>query len=349
MKKEKDELTDLFCSRLENVELSVRSTLWESLEKEVPVMMHRRKLVIQRIAAAASVLLVLAGTSAAFWYLSPQKEISEAFNQVAVSSTPKSKLNADAVRVELPAINDAPVTKGGASAAQPVTNVEEEEEYVSVSVSMSFSFSATEERINDGNRRQYTFVKSQERTSDQPNEEEQIVSSAEREVAKERKWSLGVVAATGLSASEENIKYKMPLSLGVTVRRKLSDVVSLESGLLYTRLHSEQMLYDGMKEDQTLHTIGIPLKANVKLHDGKKVNVYATGGGMIEKTVSGPTDAFQASLLAGVGVEYKLNDRLSLYAEPGMGYHFDNGSSVASLRKEKPLNLNLLCGVRMTY
>ena len=60
-------------------------------------------------------------------------------------------------------------------------------------------------------------------------------------------------------------------------------------------------------------------------------------------------DPLQLSLTAALGLQYKFNERISVYAEPGLAYYFDDGSPVSTIRKEKPLNFNLLCGVRMTY
>lgn len=59
MKKENDELTDLFRSRLTEAKLPVRETCWEKLEKDLPVAVRHRKLMIYRFSAAASVLFVL--------------------------------------------------------------------------------------------------------------------------------------------------------------------------------------------------------------------------------------------------------------------------------------------------
>jgi len=48
-------------------------------------------------------------------------------------------------------------------------------------------------------------------------------------------------------------------------------------------------------------------------------------------------------------VRYRLNDRFALFAEPSVSHHFGTDSETGTLRTERPTNLNLLCGVRMTY
>lgn len=67
MKKENDEITDLFRTRLADAGMSVRDGFWEELSQEIPVAcQHRRRILLFRVAAAASVLLVLAASSATF-------------------------------------------------------------------------------------------------------------------------------------------------------------------------------------------------------------------------------------------------------------------------------------------
>ena len=64
MKKENDEITDLFRTRLADAGMTVRDGFWEELSQEIPVAcQHRRRILLFRVAAAASVLLVLAASS----------------------------------------------------------------------------------------------------------------------------------------------------------------------------------------------------------------------------------------------------------------------------------------------
>mgnify|MGYP000236653069 CR=1 FL=1 len=53
MKRENDEITDLFRSRLGNAEMTVRDGFWEELNSEVMVRCHRRKVFFFRVAAAS--------------------------------------------------------------------------------------------------------------------------------------------------------------------------------------------------------------------------------------------------------------------------------------------------------
>ena len=91
MKKENDEITDLFRTRLADAGMSVRDGFWEELSQEIPVAcQHRRRILLFRVAAAASVLLVLAASSATFLYFSPKEEMEEAFTKICLLYTSPS-------------------------------------------------------------------------------------------------------------------------------------------------------------------------------------------------------------------------------------------------------------------
>ena len=97
MKKENDEITDLFRTRLADAGMAVRDGFWEELSQDIPVAcQHRRRLIFFRVAAAASVLLVLAASSATFWYFSPKEEMEEAFTKIVVANS--GRMDGDGVR-----------------------------------------------------------------------------------------------------------------------------------------------------------------------------------------------------------------------------------------------------------
>lgn len=74
MKRENDEITDLFRSRLGHAEMTVRESFWEELNEDVAACcQQRRRVLFFRVAAAASVLLVLAASSAAFGFSHPKR------------------------------------------------------------------------------------------------------------------------------------------------------------------------------------------------------------------------------------------------------------------------------------
>jgi hypothetical protein len=107
---------------------------------------------------------------------------------------------------------------------------------------------------------------------------------------------------------------------------------------------------------QRLHYVGIPLQINRNMLNIEQFAFYLSAGGMVEKCVSGKSGnevqnvkPLQFSLLGNVGVQYNVSKHVSAYLEPGVAYFFDDGSEVQTIRKERPLNLNIRVGMRLSY
>ena len=361
--RENDEITRLFRSRLAGAEMTVREGFWEKLQEDVasPAASRKKAAFLSpkyyRIAAAASVIFVLGGVSAAFWFFSPKEEIKDAFTQVA-GLTPEGSLNGDVAQESFPSIHQAAPAGLKPGAQQPASGTpvgmtaQSEEESGSVSVRLSITirqrvqtggdYFNNNAALQDGNPYQEAdrqVDSAADAFSTVSAEEEQDASSLRKQQS--RKWALK--AALGTSLPKRN--HNMPLTAGVTVERSLNNWLALETGIQYNRLHA----------DRTLHTLGIPVKLNMTLASTPRVDLYAVVGGAAEKCIAGaPDNGFKAepvqlSVAAGVGVRYKLSDRFALFAEPLVSHHFDTESETKTLRTERATNLNLLCGVRMTY
>lgn len=154
-----------------------------------------------------------------------------------------------------------------------------------------------------------------------------------------------------------DVKHHQPISVGVSVRKKLPKGFSLETGLTYTLLSSDLKVADTNHEiEQKLHYVGLPLRANWNFLDKKLVTLYVSGGGMIEKCVYGKQGSeketvkpLQFSVSGAVGAQLNATKHVGLYVEPGVAYFFDDGSEVPTIRKENPFNFNVQAGVRFTY
>lgn len=351
--RENDKITGLFRSRLAGAEMTVREDFWEGLQRDLPspaAAKGRRRLLLSprfhRVAAAASVVFVLGAASAAFWYFSPKEEIKEAFTQVAVM-TPEGNLNGDVVQ--------KPGTQHPANGIPAgLTAQADEDESVSVHVSIRITQRVYGNQPQPGNGYYSNGTPAgngnyHSNPGHKDADIDRVPSSSEEEPAKPvvaspsklRNWALKAGIGTSLPKGD----FHMPFTAGVSVERRLNKHFSLEAGLQYNCL-------DG---DHTLHTLGVPVRLNMMLASTPKVDFYAMVGGTAEKCIAGaPDNGFgaepvQLSVAAGVGVRYKMNDRFALFAEPSVSHHFDTDSQTRTLRTERPTNLNLLCGVRMTY
>lgn len=362
--REKDEITSLFRNRLAGTEMTVREGFWEELQRDLPVQKagKGKQFLLSprfyRTVAAASVIFVLGAASAAFWCLSPKEEIKEAFTQVA-ALTPEGSLNGDVVQESFPSIHQANPTAHKPGMKQPASNTptgpttHADEETVSLRVSITITQRVYNNRA-PGNSyfdhrppvRNSLYHTGNDYTTNHSDMEAETPTdkpeaSCTTTVAKPRNWSLKAAIGTSLPKAG----FDMPFTAEVTAERRLNNFLALEAGLQYNCLPSEH----------TLHTLAIPVKLNASLTSSPKVDFYATVGGAIEKCIAGTSDnsfkaePMQLSVAAGVGIRYKMNERFALFAEPSVSHHFDTDSSTQSLRTKRPTNLNLLCGIRMTY
>ena len=136
-----------------------------------------------------------------------------------------------------------------------------------------------------------------------------------------------------------NIHHKTPISVGFSVSRYLNNRFALLMGL------------------------------NYKIAEWNRFQVYAAAGAMTEVNVSGKliTEKYSGKELYGkesehirmkewmwsvnarAGVSYPLLRFVSLYAEAGVDYYFDNGSTIETVRSEKPFNVSLQAGFRLGF
>lgn len=166
-------------------------------------------------------------------------------------------------------------------------------------------------------------------------------------------------------------KHRLPVRVGLNVAYRLTDRLSVESGVSYTRLSSD--MKDGTKDNyssgsQKLDYIGVPLNVKYRAFGYRRLSVYASAGLLTEKCVSGKTTheyvisgekkkhetedvaakPWQLSVNAALGAQFDVLRNVGVYVEPGVSYYFDDHSPLSTIYKEKPLNFNLNLGVRYT-
>ena len=92
---------------------------------------------------------------------------------------------------------------------------------------------------------------------------------------------------------QEEYSHKIPVKVGLTARYNITGRLGVETGLTYSILSSSVKI--GNSEtgknwstgSQTLHYLGIPLNISFNILNSRYVNIYVTGGGMMEKSISG--------------------------------------------------------------
>lgn len=174
---------------------------------------------------------------------------------------------------------------------------------------------------------------------------------------------------------QEEYSHKIPVKVGLTARYNITGRLGVETGLTYSVLSSSVKI--GNSEtgknwstgSQTLHYLGIPLNISFNILNSRYLNIYVTGGGMMEKSISGSikTDEYvdgkfdrtlttnispkglQWSVNAAAGVQANILPQLGFFVEPGVSHHFKNSSRVRSIYTDKPTDFSLGFGLRYSF
>ena len=190
--------------------------------------------------------------------------------------------------------------------------------------------------------------------------------------------------APGAGSSDSGITeagqstYGVPFTLGLGVRFGVMDKLSIGTGLDYsllTRSFVGSYAYPGSYygcsansySGHIIHTVqylGVPVNVYYELLQTRDdlMKVYAWGGveadycisnkysllTMVNTIVPDKAGGFQFSAALGLGLEFKLNDFLGLYADPSVRY-FIPGNQPKSVRTDKPLMFNFDAGLRFNF
>lgn len=170
---------------------------------------------------------------------------------------------------------------------------------------------------------------------------------------------------------DARIKHKVPVTFGLSVYRNLGKRWGIGTGINYTKLSTELRSgseADYIKSDQSVHYIGIPVQINYNVIKKGRFTGYVTAGALAEKAVSADIKTkyivnnevkeetneeidkkpLQFSVNSAVGLQFKIVDKIGVYAEPGVGYHFKDNSTINTVYKDKPFNFNVKFGLRLT-
>ena len=183
---------------------------------------------------------------------------------------------------------------------------------------------------------------------------------------------LGILAYNRNKKIASSIRHRQPVKAGVSLSFRLDDRFSIASGLSFTKLTSD--IFEGSDNhyftgEQNLFYIGIPLNISYNIYSWRKFDIYAAAGVAAEKCVYASTNRsyvinnsvikedkyrikekpLQWSVNATAGIQYNITTKLGVYIEPGAGYYFDSHSNLRTIYSDKPLNLNLNFGLRLTF
>lgn len=169
----------------------------------------------------------------------------------------------------------------------------------------------------------------------------------------------------------EESYHHIPIILSLSFSKKFNERWGLETGFQYTHLHSDfTTITDSyLKEVQKINYIGIPLKGTFNVHSKQRLSIYLSTGVTLDIPVKATSEriasnesgqisfcgksdilpSLQWSTNLGIGIQYQITPSVGIYAEPNLHYYFNNGDGIKTIRTEKPFNVALPIGIRLSW
>lgn len=368
--------------RLQNYSLDVAPALKESTFERY----RRARAVRSRRLGIASGALVLSALAVLFFWAneerelkltsSPERRILLSENQIEIPGftkisnlknldykTPSSELVPEYIPEEKPEKEEIEIEK------PVINNTENESE-----IEPSFSWEEAIAREERSSRTERVSIKvSGSANSGQSSLQNYAPVGIAGTGAQGYGWAdnprLGIALYNKGEQTREERQHFSPMRIGLAFNYEFYPRWSLESGISYKELRSE--FREGSQEHyiksyQRLQYIGLPLKLGFQAISFGDFSAYLNAGAVLEKCMAinhrdlyyiGGTEKasesqretngpFQFSLEAGAGMDYKINNWLSIFAEISAGWYFDDGSSLKTIYKDSPLNLGFNLGLR---
>ena len=178
-------------------------------------------------------------------------------------------------------------------------------------------------------------------------------------------------ALPGTDMIERKTHHFMPVTFSFALKYRLTHRFGLETGLTYNRLKSESETGTGgnaVHEQQTIHYLGIPLKASYNIYNVRRWSLYGSLGAKLEVPVYAPLSTsyfvngmkeleekstlhapLQWSIGTGLGLQYNLTPHVGFFAEPSLQYYIPTGSDIETCHSEHPFTFSLPLGIRITW
>jgi|GEM_PF-2455195 hypothetical protein len=177
---------------------------------------------------------------------------------------------------------------------------------------------------------------------------------------------------TSTETSNTSVIHDLPISLGISLEKEITNKFALQTGITGTYLRSTQTSNTSLyftDEIQELYYLGLPLSIAYKFAENERFSFYIKTGGMVEKNIGGRwrdrvqkdgnvvytkvqhdlENKLQWSTYVGGGANYKLSQRMRLYLEPALSYYFDNNSNIDNIHKQQRLDITLQAGLRAVF
>lgn len=162
------------------------------------------------------------------------------------------------------------------------------------------------------------------------------------------------------SGYSDSYQHEIPVSVGLSARFFLTDRLSINTGLNYTRYKSLRTrwfaaTYDQQKDWQYAHYIGVPVRLDYNAVNRKHFNLYFGAGLQMDKCVFatvGDERLHEKQILFGLngamGLQVNIVPMVGLYFEPEVSYSLNKGS-IETFRSDEPFVVTVRGGLRFNF
>ena len=161
------------------------------------------------------------------------------------------------------------------------------------------------------------------------------------------------------SSYTEKYRHEIPKSFGVSARLHLTDRLSINTGLNYTRYASDRTRifsdYTYQNDRQYVHYLGIPVRLDWMIVNRKHFNFYLGAGIQADKCIYatvGGERLHEKEVLFGLngamGFQFNIVPMVGLYFEPDISYSLNEGS-IQTYRSREPFVVTVRGGLRFNF
>ena len=161
------------------------------------------------------------------------------------------------------------------------------------------------------------------------------------------------------SSYTEKYRHEIPKSFGVSARLHLTDRLSINTGLNYTRYASDRTRifsdYTYQNDRQYVHYLGIPDRLDWMIVNRKHFNFYLGAGIQADKCIYatvGGERLHEKEVLFGLngamGLQFNIVPMVGLYFEPDISYSLNEGS-IQTYRSREPFVVTVRGGLRFNF
>ncbi|MDE5794609.1 MAG: sigma-70 family RNA polymerase sigma factor [Muribaculaceae bacterium] len=162
-------------------------------------------------------------------------------------------------------------------------------------------------------------------------------------------------------------RHHLPISFALVAEKHFSSWLGLESGVVYSYLHTDFERYSSNGNDVATchwHYLGFPLKVNLYAYTTPRLKLYFGLGGKVDIPIysraqiapnpycqSGRFDSKVVwSAGTSVGVAFRLSKRVDIFIEPSLRYHFPQECDLPNIwTDDEPWSISIPIGFRFNW